>query len=105
MSIKKKNSISPLIFIVPIIIGICFMHAIKDVESNHLAVDKTHLEDTLRKASAACYAAEGVYPPDIEYLEEHYGISINKELYDVKYEIFASNLMPDITVLDVDYEK
>ena len=48
----------------------------------------------------ACYAAEGVYPPNAAYLEEHYGVQIDHTLYTVKYEVIASNLMPDITVLE-----
>ena len=48
----------------------------------------------------ACYAAEGVYPPDLAYLEEHYGVQINEKHFAVYYDAFASNMMPDITVLE-----
>ena len=48
----------------------------------------------------ACYAAEGIYPPDLEYMLKHYGIRINEEEYTVIYQMIASNLMPDITVLE-----
>ena len=58
------------------------------------------LLQTLRRAAVACYAAEGIYPPDISYLEEHYGIQIEKDRFAVYYDVFASNLMPDITVID-----
>ena len=58
------------------------------------------LEEVLRRAAVACYAAEGIYPPDLAYLEEHYGIQINEERYMVTYDALAENLMPDITVLD-----
>ena len=36
----------------------------------------------------------------IHYLEEHYGIQIDESRYTVYYDIFGSNLMPDITVLE-----
>ena len=48
----------------------------------------------------ACYASEGFYPPDVAYMQEHYGLRYNADLYTVRYVRFASNLMPDITVLD-----
>ena len=48
----------------------------------------------------ACYASQGVYPPDLDHLTEHYGIQIQEERYNVFYEIFADNLMPDITVVE-----
>lgn len=58
------------------------------------------LELTLRRAAVTCYAAEGIYPPTLDYLIQHYGIQIEDERYLVFYENFADNLMPDITVLE-----
>lgn len=60
---------------------------------------RAQLESALRRSAVACYAAEGVYPPTLDYLTEHYGVQIGDQ-YIVFYEIFASNLMPDITVLE-----
>lgn len=56
------------------------------------------LRDAIRRASVQCYAIEGRYPPSVEYLEENYGIKIDRDRYDVFYSGFASNFMPDITV-------
>ena len=61
---------------------------------------RQQLEDALRRAAVACYSVEGIYPPNLSYLEEHYGIQIDADRYAVFYDIFAENLMPDITVLD-----
>ena len=36
----------------------------------------------------------------IRYLEDHYGLQIDTDRYTVYYDVFASNLMPDITVLE-----
>jgi len=60
---------------------------------------RAQLESALRRSAAACYAAEGIYPPTLDYLTEHYGVQI-EDRYIVFYEVFASNLMPDITVLE-----
>ena len=38
-------------------------------------------------------------------MKEHYGIQIDEERYLVRYEIFAENLMPDITVVEKRDEK
>jgi len=56
------------------------------------------LRDAIRRASVQCYAIEGRYPPSVEYLEENYGIKIDRDRYSVFYSGFASNFMPDITV-------
>mgnify|MGYP000924375661 CR=1 FL=1 len=52
-------------------------------------------------ACVQCYALEGSYPPDLDYLEAHYGITLNDDKYYFYYEVFASNVMPDVEV----YEK
>lgn len=65
-------------------------------------------EETLRNAIARacvqCYAIEGRYPPSVQYLEENYGIRVDRERFYVFYEGFASNIMPDITVIFIQDE-
>ena len=62
---------------------------------------KEQLETALRRSVMACYAAEGVYPPGVDYLKEHYGLIINDDKYSVHYDAFAENLMPEITVIEL----
>lgn len=81
------------------IILIIFLSGVSRLESGHRAEGKEELEEALRQAAVACYAAEGIYPPDLAYLEEHYGIRID-DGFTVMYTPVASNLMPDITVLE-----
>ena len=45
-----------------------------------------------------CYVVEGVYPENLSYLEENYGLQINTRDFYVAYDAFASNLPPDIRV-------
>lgn len=82
-----------------------FLACLSNLTQEHDASDKQQLETALTRACVACYAAEGRYPPDLTYLETHYGIQINPKLYTVKYETIASNLMPDITVLETQNER
>lgn len=57
------------------------------------------LEDAVRRGAVQCYALDGFYPDSLRYLEEHYGITYDKEKYVVSYEVIGSNLMPDIMVI------
>lgn len=77
-----------------------FLAAVSNLETGRQNEDRTQLEDAIRRAAVACYAAEGIYPPDLAYLEDHYGIQVDETRYTVDYAVFASNLMPDITVLE-----
>lgn len=57
------------------------------------------IKAAVERSALQCYAVEGVYPPGLPYLEEHYGLRINREDYFVIYEIFASNIPPEVQVL------
>lgn len=73
-----------------------------NVMADRTDADKLNaLSDAVRRASVQCYAIEGRYPPSVEYLEEHYGIVIDRSHFNVFYDGWASNIMPDITVLPV----
>lgn len=55
------------------------------------------LKDSIMKAAINCYAIEGFYPADIDYLKDNYGLIID-DRYNVFYEVQASNIMPNISV-------
>ena len=79
---------------------LCFSTALDSLDSGRSAEDLRQLEAALRRGCVACYAAEGSYPPDLDYLKDHYGLQIDEDRYTVRYTAFAENLMPDITVLE-----
>ena len=51
------------------------------------------------RAAVACYSVEGVYPDNVEYLVEHYGLRYDTETFILQYDAFAENILPDIRVL------
>ena len=69
------------------------------LEQGRQEAGKQQLEDALRRTAAACYAAEGFYPPSVAYMVAHYGLQYDESRYIIHYAVFASNVMPDITVL------
>ena len=76
------------------------LYGFQNVAETSSAENLRMTEDSLRRAVVSCYALEGQYPPDIAYLQEYYGLQIDTNRYLVHYEIFAENMMPDITVLE-----
>lgn len=57
-------------------------------------------EQAVRQAAVSCYSLEGSYPASYEDLKQRSGVAIDEERYIVFYEIFAANIMPDVTVLE-----
>ena len=58
------------------------------------------LRQAVLQAAVQCYAVEGSYPALLDYLEENYGLLVNHDRFIVTYEAFASNLMPQVNVLE-----
>lgn len=56
------------------------------------------LRKAINQAVVSCYAVEGRYPESLEYLEENYGVRIDREQYIATYEIFADNIKPQVRV-------
>lgn len=83
-----------------LILLLWFFSALHSLRGGQSEEGRQQLETALRRAAVACYAAEGIYPPDLDYLTGHYGVQVDETRYTVFYEIFAENRMPDITVLE-----
>ena len=56
------------------------------------------IKETVERAALQCYAVEGAYPPDLEYLLENYGLAVNTRDYYIRYDAFASNQPPSVRV-------
>ncbi len=81
---------------------VCFSTAVGELSGGQEAEQLRQTEAAVRRGCAACYAAEGVYPPDLAYLQAHYGLQLDTTRYIVHYSVTAQNLMPEIVVLQVD---
>jgi len=81
------------------LIAVIFFMMLGQVSTRASDHQTSILEDALRRAAITCFAIEGHYPPSLQYLIEHYGVIIDDEKYIVSYDVFASNIMPNIRVL------
>ena len=91
------------IFVVLLVLALViagFSLSISQLEEGHHQQDKALLEDVLRRTAVACFASDGFYPPNVAYMQQHYGLRYDENRFTVHYDRFASNLMPDITVID-----
>ena len=101
---RRKNGLGRLLrgVLLPaaaVAVLLFFAAALNNLDRGRDAESLQQLEEALRRGCVACYASEGIYPPNLTYLEDHYGVQVDEERYTVIYSAFAENLMPDITVL------
>ena len=97
MKINKKDVAAILIFVALIV---AFVFLINNITGKGNGRELEIVRDAVKNAALTCYAVEGMYPEDLEYLREHYNLSYNEEVYHVFYEPIASNLMPAIKVAE-----
>ncbi|MCR5666847.1 MAG: hypothetical protein K6G01_08455 [Eubacterium sp.] len=86
--------------IVIVAIGIaivCFV--VQGLRAQQTEQQKEELEKTILQACVQCYAVEGVYPANVSYLEDNYGLTINHDKFIISYEAYSSNLLPEVKVL------
>lgn len=60
------------------------------------------LRNALEHAITSCYALEGMYPPDLQYMKDHYGLTYNESLFHVSYQPVAANIRPEYFILEQD---
>ena len=98
---KGRGALKALLTLVVLaVILLSFSTALSNLRLGGGEEGRLQLEESIRRAAVTCYAVEGIYPPDLAYLQEHYGIQVNEDRYYVFYEVFGANMMPDITVLE-----
>ncbi len=73
--------------------------------SNNVSDQQLELiEAAVRRSAVQCYAVEGSYPSDLEYLVEDYGLFYDSENYVIHYNSLGSNLLPQIRVFFIGNE-
>ena len=102
MFVKKGGKLNILVQILAVVMIFTIVTAVivsmPSFRKSGGRIRSESIEETIKKYAVQCYAAEGSYPPDLEYLEKNYGLILDKSNYFYYYEAFSSNFMPDISV-------
>ena len=62
------------------------------------------VSEAVKNAALTCYAVEGAYPKELDYLRERYQLAWDEDRYNVTYDYAGDNLFPDIYVSEVGAE-
>jgi hypothetical protein len=92
--------VQPFLLIIITIIAVVSVVTMDEFWKNSNDAQPDRIKEAIERACVQCYALEGSYPPDLEYLSEHYGLILNEDKYFYYYEIFASNIMPYVEVYE-----
>ena len=105
MFIRRNNLIwirrlIPVCLAVLVLAGVVWGVTKTQVQAADQALRMT--EESVRRAAVQCYALEGIYPVNMQYLMEHYGIRPDTNRFIVHYQFIADNLLPEIIVLPIE---
>lgn len=95
--VQKRRWLGPLCILAALAVLIVLI-AVRDPGRDISEESAVAIREAVERTARQCYVVEGVYPPSLEYLEENYGLQVNKADFYVKYDAFASNLPPTVVV-------
>ncbi|MBO4808078.1 MAG: hypothetical protein J5537_03485 [Lachnospiraceae bacterium] len=98
-SILRKLQKLSLPLIGFILLFIVFIKGIASVSETTIDKQKESLTTALNRSITQCYAVEGTYPPSLEYIENHYGLTYDHDKFFVDYQVYGANMYPTVTVL------
>lgn len=99
---KINRSLVPVLKCIPavlilVLIIVLAVFSFNEIGENANSEGLAITEKAVKRAIITCYAQEGSYPESIDYLKENYGLHLSDE-YIVLYDMFATNIMPDVRV-------
>jgi len=92
-----RAAILPFLFTAAIIAMVIL--GIRQTDEANNAEGLRILEESIHRAVIMNYAIEGRFPESIEYIEDNFGIHIDRTRFFVHYTVFASNIIPTIVVI------
>ena len=93
------SGIGTVIFTLIIMAMILF--GLRQTEEANRAEGVRLLEESILRAVIHSYAVSGHYPESLQYIVENFGIHIDETRFLVHYDIFATNILPEILVFEL----
>ncbi len=71
---------------------------VRNISKDVIEQQQDLLLNAVTRSAVQCYAIEGVYPSNVDYLKENYHLVYDEEQYVVHYEFLGGNLLPQMSV-------
>ena len=78
---------------------VLFLYGISYVGASTGDRQEASLINAMERNIVHCYALEGFYPPSLSYMEEHYGLTYDENMFIVDYQPIGTNIYPDFTII------
>ncbi|MDO4869888.1 MAG: hypothetical protein Q4A65_06385 [Bacillota bacterium] len=96
--IRDHKFISSCVVIAIILVAVVLHGAFATTEED-IAAGEDAIRQTIQDRALQCYVIESAYPESLSYLEDNYGLTVNKEDYLIVYNSYADNQPPQVKVI------
>lgn len=98
---KLKNAFSGIYatILIFVVLFFLFLRTLGSITEDTLERQEQSLNVALNRSIVSCYCVEGTYPPSLQYMKDHYGLTYDEETFFVDYTPIGSNIYPDVTVM------
>jgi hypothetical protein len=94
---KSIGGVKIFLFIIAAIAALILIwYAATSLGASNSAENEKINREAIVRATVQCYSLEGRYPPSLEYLEDNYGLTLDRKKYVYYYQSVGTNMMPDI---------
>lgn len=97
--LPSENFYRVISVVIFVLIAVFSIQAVEYSGRSSIEKEQESLENAISRDIVQCYALEGMYPPSLSYMEDHYGLTYDKNVFFVDYQPIAANLYPDYTVI------
>lgn len=96
---KKRFSGIHFSILLFIALFVFFLYMLGSISEDTLLRQEESLKVALNRGIVSCYCVDGTYPPSLDYLIEHYGLTYDENVFFVDYQAIGANIYPDVTVI------
>ena len=96
--IREHRFISVLVIAAVVITVLTFVMTFSSSEED-MNKEADSIRKTIEERALQCYVIEDAYPESLAYLEDNYGLAVNKKDFKIIYTPFAENMPPEIKVI------
>ena len=99
MQLIRNHKFITVCVIAAVILICSVCHAAFSVSAEEISEREDAIRETVQERALQCYVIENAYPESLSYLEENYGLTVNKKDFLIVYDLFAENQPPVIKVI------
>ncbi len=84
---------------------VIFLFAVNNASKGNIDRQQESLEKAIQRDVTYCYATTGRYPKTLDYIERVYGLTYDRELFSIDYQVQGSKIPPVVKIERVEDKK